>query len=483
MANASRVQITIEAKDAASGILRAIGEQFGALGGLMEELTAKNVSWGNVAQQATTMVIEGLRESVSATVQYADEVRQLAEVSGQSTEEASRFIQVLDDYNLTTQDAITATRTLTKNGLVPNLETLAKLSDEYLSLNDAQARNELIIKNLGRGGLEWVEILKQGSAAIREQSAAVDSNFVLTEQAVQQARNYEIALDNWNDSVQAAKISLGSALLPALTQVINGFNDSTRAAELAAEQGQNYATMNLIERDALLQQAAAEREKIDALKTSSMATQDLSDANKDVIKDYDKIIGLAQQVGTNTADAFKKAAFATLQFKLAADGTISPEDEEMLEKAGVALGIVDQKAIGDAETISILTEKFKAGTITAQQYADALNAIPTEINTDVNTIYNTYGEPGTPTQGVGPPRSSTGSDFIVPPGFPNDSFAMYVESGEHVQVTPRDQVALASGAVNQGRDQVLQNNGTINIYLSGERMTVKNFMAELGAAM
>lgn len=34
----------------------------------------------------------------------------------------------------------------------------------------------------------------------------------------------------------------------------------------------------------------------------------------------------------------------------------------------------------------------------------------------------------------------SGADFIVPPGFPNDSFPMRVESGEHVKVTPANQV-------------------------------------------
>jgi hypothetical protein len=51
---------------------------------------------------------------------------------------------------------------------------------------------------------------------------------------------------------------------------------------------------------------------------------------------------------------------------------------------------------------------------------------------------------------------STGGDFIVPAGFPNDSFPINVESGERVQVTPKSQV-------NNSTDNV-----TINIQGGGQ---------------
>ena len=38
------------------------------------------------------------------------------------------------------------------------------------------------------------------------------------------------------------------------------------------------------------------------------------------------------------------------------------------------------------------------------------------------------------------PKFSTGTDFIVPPGYNNDSYPMFVESGERVKITPRSQV-------------------------------------------
>lgn len=60
------------------------------------------------------------------------------------------------------------------------------------------------------------------------------------------------------------------------------------------------------------------------------------------------------------------------------------------------------------------------------------------------------------------PRLSGGGDFIVPPGFNNDTFPILVESGERVQVTPKDQVGQASSG----------GNITININGAGNPMAI-----------
>jgi len=56
------------------------------------------------------------------------------------------------------------------------------------------------------------------------------------------------------------------------------------------------------------------------------------------------------------------------------------------------------------------------------------------------------------------PKLSRGGDFIVPPGYNNDSFPMFVESGERVQVTPRSEVGGTAGG-----DQVVSINFTGNV--------------------
>ncbi len=44
-------------------------------------------------------------------------------------------------------------------------------------------------------------------------------------------------------------------------------------------------------------------------------------------------------------------------------------------------------------------------------------------------------------------KFASGANFVVPPGFPNDSYPMMVQSGERVQVTPANQVRSEDGAI------------------------------------
>jgi len=427
-----RVQVVVEAKDAASGVLRALTSQLGAFGGLMEELTAKDISWGNVTQQAALLVINGMKEAVNATLQYAGEVRELSMISGETTEETSRFIQVLDDYKIGADDALAATRALTKEGYSPSIETLAQLSDQYLALNSSQERNEFILKNLGRSGLQWVEVLNQGSDAIRAQGAAVDDSLILTQKAVDQAREYEMALDDWNDSIQALKISIGNALLPVMTDLI----DRQMAMQNVQEQIQD---MPFWERPSQFSQdwydmVDAEEANIKAQRELKLAADDTTgslDTQKQAVEELSKELTtilsltvslasendnytdsmdrLAQQqeqvaaeIQTATAqygassqqvadlqtkyndlgmqmqdtaekhtEAVNTIIYNNLMAKLSVDG-LTQAEFEMAQQAGVALGIYTQAQADQAVAINTLTQQLADGQITIEQFNQAV---------------------------------------------------------------------------------------------------------------
>jgi hypothetical protein len=273
---AERVEIMVVAKDGASQIMRGITSSFGQLGNMVQGLTS-----GRGLEMLAEQFIQFGKESVNATVNYANEVRSLMLVSGESAETTSQFLQVLDDYKISAQDALTATRAMTKEGLVPNLETLASLSDEYLSITDKQKQNEFVIKNLGRAGLQWTEILNKGSAAILEQGDAIDKNLILTQEAVDSARQYELALDDWNDAVLGLKVSIGNELIPALTNLLKNQDDVARAHELAAEQGINLASASREVKGEYLKLAIEERR-------AALSADDMTDSQIALGKEVEK---------------------------------------------------------------------------------------------------------------------------------------------------------------------------------------------------
>lgn len=269
---AARVQVVVEAKDATGGVFRALTSQLGEFGGIVEEITAKNVNWGNVAQQATQLVINGIKDSIAVTTQYAREVRDLSIASGQSAEESSRMLQVLDDYQLTAEDAKTATRALTKEGLAPTIDTIANLSSEFLKLTSVEERNAFVQKNLGRAGQEWLNLLNQGPEAIRAMNDAVSEGLILTDENIKAYEDYRLALDSWNDSIMAAKVSVGSSLLPVMTDLIDMTLAHTRALEIMEEQGlSTYHAVGTIGYQAALKAAMAEQEATRAVQDNTNA--------------------------------------------------------------------------------------------------------------------------------------------------------------------------------------------------------------------
>lgn len=259
----ARVQIEIDVKDAASGVLRAITTQFGALGKVgsdfadmirssdgavklynkalidtsisvddvrkAEELAA--IATGRFYEQVAMLAFDALKDVINTTVEYAQEVRDLSLLQGQGTEAASRFLQVLDDYQLTADDAKLATRALTKEGLAPTIETIAELSAQYNALTDVQEKNAFVQKNLGRSGQEWMNLLAQGPDKIRAMNDAVSDGLILSAENIKAAEDYRLALDEWGDAVQEMKVSFGTQLLPSLAEGLKYSLESGKAVQ------------------------------------------------------------------------------------------------------------------------------------------------------------------------------------------------------------------------------------------------------------
>ena len=396
------VQVIVIANDAASGVLRGITAQFGQLGQMVDQLSATNINWGNIASIATTMVIDGVRDAIKVTVDYDDKIRQLMRTSGQGAEATSRFVAVLDDFEISADDALTATRALTKQGLTPSIETLAKLSDQYVKLTSAQERNEFSYKNLGKANLKWSLALSKGSTAINEMGESVEKNLIRTDEALQQTEDYKISVDALADSWKGFQIEIGGPVINALTDLMNQVRDNTRANEiLLAQQREMVAQGKAVrgsteaEKAAALQAAAAEREHADALRRAAGEAGDLGEAlqaidyksgldlimdterendkyikgqqdlraeivkvngefntHKISVSEYNQKIGeLTGNLNENAAEHLdwqKKTVFALLTTKLAADGMSDAELGFLLD-TGAKMGIISDQTVTEAE--------------------------------------------------------------------------------------------------------------------------------------
>lgn len=492
------VTITLRTIDDSTNKNKKVKDSFEALAPGIEK-AGKSIT-GFVSANAT--LIAGLAGTIAAAraaygeyAKLSESIRDLSLVSGASAEDASRFIQVLDDYQLTAEDAVTASRFLKEKGLVPNIETLAQLADQFKAIEDPAKRLEFVQENLGRGGAKWVNILSQESDALREAAAAVNEHLVMSDKQIAEYEQQRLALDALNDSWTAGKVAVGQFF----GEMVLHIQAMERANEILREQGKQYAAGQTWTRDfqEALKQAKEEQE---AQTQAMLANTDAATANEQAIEDLVKqqealskanqaelsLIGeisnayedfaekhadlrekqaelmaekesLITQYGVESeqvaninaqiaenSEAMKTAAdeyelagrrriLSMLEQQLALDG-LNEKEMNYLLNIGQQWGIYSQTAVDEAHKAMAEVEKLSA----------ALNAVPTEKHVSITvtssgsnmTSYNQNG------QGVYHGHASGGS-FMIPMSYGNEGFRMgngdTASGGEQVTITPRGQ--------------------------------------------
>lgn len=155
---------------------------------------------------------------------------------------------------------------------------------------------------------------------------------------------------------------------------------------------------------------------------------------------------------------------------------LSPQQKAVLAEQGIDSA---------TEAVQALIDPTSQAKVQVQGLGSALSAIPTAITTTFNIVKDAaeaaiqefqevldefiakYGNvtinisaetsatpptaappvPGSETSTMPGAKFAAGGSFVVPRGFPNDSFPMRVSSGEHVQVTPASQTRGAGGDI------------------------------------
>lgn len=261
------------------------------------------------------------------------------------------------------------------------------------------------------------------------------------------------------------------ALLIDQFNVMNGTITQADAAANAYKLANDGIT--LAEVEAAKAQAAhnAETERWVGLAGQYIEAQNLATAAQDVsISSVDKL-SIGMQKYTDLL-LFNKAAA-----ELDADAALA---------LGVAMGVVDTQSVLAAQSVEVLKAKYDSnhdGAISASEAAAGYSAavielqkniaaLPDQKDIRINVIQNGL-MPSIPSPGSGQTAVgfSHGADFIVPPGYPNDTFPMRVESGERVIVIPREQMQAGT-----------TNNYTLNMQNFGGAPSVPDLFAQQARA-
>lgn len=362
--------------------------------------TAKSLAAPVLGFMALDRVIPGtaqlVQSSINDWVNYNEEVSKLSTTTTAGTEDLSRMMQAADDLGIKTEALGTAFEFASKNGVVPTIANIAALSDRMKSMTDIEARNQEMTKIFGRGWADASRFLLAGGDAIRETTAAVNENLVVTAKSAQEARDYALAVDTLADSFTAAKNKIANEALPPITEAlidIAGTNKKSTTEILSDNARQmnswddvisvfkEYARVNKlkIETDALgiyyidafgakLPIATRMQYKHALIMEQSARIQkeylDVAIITNGAIQDQSEAMGVDAEATGKTA-----SSFSLLNIQMQASSQYAEESAKKALDLSAGWGKVSNKLISAADA--------------AKKFSDSLNQVPTDISSQI----------------------------------------------------------------------------------------------------
>ncbi len=338
MANfVERISVIIDTKtDQATGALKAFRTEVAAADGFVGKFKA---GVGSLRQSATEFLTSGAGMAtvvggigaaagyaVNETMKLAQEVGQLSEATGLSTEAASRWIEVSNDLGIGSDKVAGLIEKMTKNlGATPDKfaemgisvqtaadgtadmnATLLVAIQRIQGITDPTKRAKAAADLFGKGWADAAELVGMSASELKDRLESVSDTKVFSPEDVAQAREFRDSLADLQDIGEDLAIAVGKDLIPKLTDFVNilmaakggleDLNDWTKKAT-----GSNDGLIDGLER------------AINPAKAVEGAWNDLSDLFGDdepQKKATEAVIVLTGAVGDNT-DANKENAQAT----------------------------------------------------------------------------------------------------------------------------------------------------------------------------
>ncbi|MDD4184299.1 MAG: hypothetical protein PHI01_02690, partial [Candidatus Izemoplasmatales bacterium] len=235
---ASKVDITIKAKDEASPAIDGISESLGGLGeSALEVEETGGGALGNfmdkanetmfgvaaaiyVAKEAFVVLGEVYDATVGKTLEIAGEVEELSRVSGDLPENMSLLRIEAEKAAVPFDDLYKAMENLNKNGVAPTIDNLVAIADEYVRLQDPIAQAALLTENFGSAGDEIAPMLEAIAGGV---TAVQDAGLIFTEEEIAQAQAYEEAVANLGIAWDGIATTIGMGVIPGLTDFLGQF--------------------------------------------------------------------------------------------------------------------------------------------------------------------------------------------------------------------------------------------------------------------
>lgn len=485
---ANVIEVVLKAVDQATDVIRGVADNTSSAGARMSMSFTELNSIMAIAGQVWGTVQKVAEQTVGAVVDYNKSILDLSLSLGVTTEEASRLVQVMDDFGISQGEVEAALKMMTKNGIQPTIANLAALSDEFNSINDPVERAQRMSQLLGRNWAVLTPVLSAGGKTIKGMAAEVSGSLVVTAEAAKQTEAYRLQVDQLSDAWTAAKQTIGLAAIPVLTDAMIGFQKlnmgarmqeltglmTEHAAEVTTTAG-NYeqfneemtraATAALLHYDAegklynnlgqvigiipALTESEFELSKLQN-DTVTPSVQDMAAAYADVIQYYDPLLngfGKMKEITPDLTDLMQGYTDKLL-YNIAVQGLDADEAMDLAEQ----MGLVDQKTRLAYDATNIYKGMVDDGTISVGEYnirlglmKDALEGLDGKTFTSTYQLQMevdaSYEEWVNLNKNQGPKeQEAAGGTWTIPPGAGFEGFYLgaghWASPGETVTVTP-----------------------------------------------
>jgi len=318
---------------------KAAGDAAGKGGLSITNLSQASQLAGNIMRdlgQAQQMYNQVVDATIGKTAAYAAEVSSLSRITGQSTEETSRVIQVFDDMGVSTQQLEAATKKLSADGLSLNISTLAQLSDEYNKLAPGSERAAFLTDKFGKSGLDMARAMEQGGSALRAMAAEQSGALILTEKQAQAYQDWTMSVDSAEDATASFAAAMGNALAPAVTEFNNAW----------AEGMSGWAAFIT---------------GVDNMAQAAKRNSDIMTAADKIMEQYGSHVEMVGRVGHNVSNATEEQrqaaiALATEQWNLAhATDGVSKANDAAAMSAEQSKAKEEEAAKAYQEAMNIMT--------------------------------------------------------------------------------------------------------------------------------
>jgi hypothetical protein len=232
---------SIQDADGAAGKFKA------GASGAMDSVKANA---GNLAMAGGAALFAFGAKAVAAFQDTALEAGRMSEALGMPVDAMSRLIEISGDLGIESGtlekslgkmnqtagrspkafDEIGAAIARNQDGSMNVNQTFLNTVDALNRIPDAGRRAAAAQQIFGKGWRDMAQLIGQGSDTIMESMAGVSEAQAISPEEVEKARAFKAAMEDLQDSIQSVVMTVGGALVPALTMAANAANDAQNVA-------------------------------------------------------------------------------------------------------------------------------------------------------------------------------------------------------------------------------------------------------------